>query len=326
MGNVCMLSDRKNEGILADTGLGKLGVATVCVEPGGSSSGHSHVGVEEINVITAGAGCLQIEDAFFEVCAGSLAVIQSGEFHEIVNTGEENLEYLAFFNSDVDRKTVRLKNREEHFADKSRPSYAGLLGKIAVGEARGAAAFKCWAQMTDNPDFAKTLNVIAIREAEHALAFEKRLCELDCPVQGDLGAAFEAQMAVYESSVSDLEKLKSFGADKDSFDDPFNTIFTDKTIDAQTGALLGRFVAEERDSIRMLQACYQALSVQPDAAKLAPAVRDSSLAEVCEAVRALSVVVNALKSDVAALREMPEAPPPKPRAARRKSNGGARAK
>ena len=36
-------------------------------------------------------------------------------------------------------------------------------------------------------------------------------------------------------------------------------MFADKTIDIQTGALLGRYIAEERDSGRMLRACYEQL-------------------------------------------------------------------
>lgn len=326
MANVWMVSERLNEGILSDTGLGKLGIAPVCVEPGGVTSSHSHVGVEEINIIKAGTGTLQIENDVMDVCPGTVAVIKSGEFHEIVNTGDENLEFIAIFNSDVDPKAVRLKNREEHFADISGPSYAGLLGKIAVGEARGAGAFKCWAQMTDNPEFAKTLNVIAIREAEHAHAFEKRLCELGCSVEDTVDMAFEKQMQVYETDASDIEKLKAFGADKDVFDDPFDRVFTDKTIDAQTGALLGRFVAEERDSIRMLQACYKALNAQTSPSVQAAAETEIGLREVCEAVTALAAVVSELQSDVRGLSELPKAPPPKAKTAKRKPNGSARAK
>ena len=36
-------------------------------------------------------------------------------------------------------------------------------------------------------------------------------------------------------------------------------MFDDKSIDIQTGALLGRYIAEERDSGRLLTSCYRQL-------------------------------------------------------------------
>jgi len=39
-------------------------------------------------------------------------------------------------------------------------------------------------------------------------------------------------------------------------------MFGDTTIDIQTGALLGRYIAEERDSGRMLRACREALECE----------------------------------------------------------------
>jgi hypothetical protein len=46
-------------------------------------------------------------------------------------------------------------------------------------------------------------------------------------------------------------------------DDQFGKLFDDESIDPQTGALLGRFVAEERDSGRRLKAAYQQLENPP---------------------------------------------------------------
>ena len=42
-------------------------------------------------------------------------------------------------------------------------------------------------------------------------------------------------------------------------------MFDDKTIDIQTGALLGRYIAEERDSGRLFRGCYQQLCAEEDA-------------------------------------------------------------
>ena len=57
------------------------------------------------------------------------------------------------------------------------------------------------------------------------------------------------------SNMSDIEKFAVLGFGRGSGDtDVFDNMFQDKTIDPATGALLGRYIAEERDSIRMLAA------------------------------------------------------------------------
>ena len=38
--------------------------------------------------------------------------------------------------------------------------------------------------------------------------------------------------------------------------DIFDSFFRDHTIDIQTGELLGRYIAEERDTLRLLQGCH----------------------------------------------------------------------
>jgi hypothetical protein len=42
-------------------------------------------------------------------------------------------------------------------------------------------------------------------------------------------------------------------------DGPFGQLFDDHSIDARTGALLGRYIAEERDTIRQLRMLSQTL-------------------------------------------------------------------
>lgn len=325
MNQVWAFDERVNEGILSDTELGKLGIAPACIAPGKSASSHSHTHVEEINIIKSGTGTLQIEDEIHEVCAGYVGVIPAGQFHELKNTGSENLEFIAIFNSDANPDDIVFLEKDAHFAAKDRPGYIKMLGDIAAGEARGAAAFKCWAQTTKHEAFAATLNVIAIREAEHASAFEKRLCELGYPCEGDLSADFVTLMEMFESDASDIEKLECFGADKPVFDDPFDDVFKDKSIDAQTGALLGRFIAEERSSIAMLQDCYRQLSGSAaNAAKSNGAAQaeagDVSLGDICEAVTSLTGMVATLQADIAAMKAPPRKSSPK------KANGRTRAK
>ena len=59
--------------------------------------------------------------------------------------------------------------------------------------------------------------------------------------------------------------MEAFGLGKlDTGDKPdiFDGFFKDHSIDIRTGELLGRYIAEERDSGRLLRACYEQLKAQ----------------------------------------------------------------
>ncbi len=63
-------------------------------------------------------------------------------------------------------------------------------------------------------------------------------------------------------TLTDREKFEKLGLEREvdpTKPDIFSRFFDDTTIDIQTGALLGRYIAEERDSGRMLRGCYDQL-------------------------------------------------------------------
>src|SRR5262249_22413750 len=65
---------------------------------------------------------------------------------------------------------------------------------------------------------------------------------------------------VMKSDRSDLEKFQHLGYGKKSKSeqtDALMRLLEDTTIDPQTGALLGRFICEERDTVRRLTECYE---------------------------------------------------------------------
>lgn len=335
MNKVWMLSERKNEGVLPDIGLGTLAMEARSLLPGGVSCSHSHDLIEEICMFKAGTGRIQIGEDFFDAGAGLVAVINAGEFHEISNTGDDHLEYVSFFNTNVDLTTVRLKTRDQHSADYDMPSYAGLLGKIVVSETCKAAAFERWSKQTADVALSKTLRLVALRDAMHAGTFKKRLNELGCPVEGDVGPALEVQIQLYESDAGDLDKLKCFSANRDAYDHSFDTLFADRTIDPMTGCLLGRYLAEGRDSLRLLDECYQAL-IDPREVPLEPLqeaapAMDLGVDAVGEAVTSLTGMVDALKAEIAALKasnmgqERPTKSVPLPREKRRELQLGGKA-
>ena len=115
MGTVLNSAEFAAARAVRSTKLEELGVVPIRMAPGEEDAGHSHTLVEKVVVVQGGKGCIQIESETFELCAGSVAVVPAGQFHALCNTGKVNFEAVAIFNSNVDRKAVVLKTREEHF-------------------------------------------------------------------------------------------------------------------------------------------------------------------------------------------------------------------
>jgi hypothetical protein len=147
----------------------------------------------------------------------------------------------------------------EHFGVSDKPSYLGLLNAIAVAETRAHQYLTAWIAVSPNPEVRDVLATVAAREGEHGMSFAKRINELGYAVREKPDPSFKKKLAVAKSSRSDLEKMESIGLqDLDTGDKPdiFDSFFTDHSIDIRTGELLGRYIAEERDSARLLRSCY----------------------------------------------------------------------
>src|SRR4051812_2010796 len=145
-----------------------------------------------------------------------------------------------------------------------KPSYLGLLNAIAVGESQAHCYLSAWIDTTSNPDVKATLSTVAAREGEHGMSFGKRINELGYSVRRndaeDVG--FQKRLAIASSDRTDLEKMEKLGLGRlDTGDKPdiFDDMFKDHSIDIATGTLLGRYIAEERDTGRLLKCCYEAL-------------------------------------------------------------------
>ncbi len=144
----------------------------------------------------------------------------------------------------------------------SEPTYLPLLNSIAVNECKGQKLLDAWASTTKDQSLAQALRFVAIREGEHAMAFTKRMCELGHAVNEDTAYQvfkdFDGLVACVKSSISDAQKIAQLqgGNRTEEREDPFRGFFNDTTIDPQTGELLGRYIAEERDSGRRLKAEY----------------------------------------------------------------------
>lgn len=148
-----------------------------------------------------------------------------------------------------------------------KPTYLGLLNAISLGESAAECYLDAWAATTQRSDVRSVISTVALREGEHGKAFAKRICELGYGViprnTAKARSDAEAKMAIACSTeLSDrekFEKLQLGRAPKEGTPDIFASFFDDSTIDIQTGALLGRYIAEERDSGRRLRDCYEQL-------------------------------------------------------------------
>jgi hypothetical protein len=154
--------------------------------------------------------------------------------------------------------------REEH-AMGEKPSYLGLLNAIAVTEARAGRAYARWAEVTNDPRVRELVRFVAVREAEHGFTFEKRVMELGFTLRDRPDPDYDARLSVLgDPAMTDVEKLAHLGyadgGDVVDGPDPFLAFFNDRTIDIETGALLGRYICEERDTIRRMNACWKLLN------------------------------------------------------------------
>jgi hypothetical protein len=152
----------------------------------------------------------------------------------------------------------------------AKPSYLGLLNAISVAETDAGCYLAEWAKVTPSDDVRAVINTIALRESEHGLAFAKRIDELGYTVQPRTDPKVAEKMAIASSpSLSDKEKFEALGLGKrptNGTPDVFDNFFENKDLDPVTGGLLGRYVAEERDSGRKFAECYTILCADAEKA------------------------------------------------------------
>jgi rubrerythrin len=178
-----------------------------------------------------------------------------------------------------------------------KPSYLGLLNAVSCAETRAHQYLTAWAEVTKDPEVRAVLLKVAAREGEHGMSFAKRINELGFELQVTEDPHFEEQMAIATSDCSDLEKAEALNllrfCTADGEPDVFDNFFRDHSIDIQTGELLGRYIAEERDTLRLFQACHAQLSAQPASAPADDRLAglEDKIDTVCRAVEELRQIV-----------------------------------
>ena len=99
--------------------------------------------------------------------------------------------------------------------------------------------------------------------------------------------------------------MEYFGQDRlDEVLGAFDTIFSDHTIDIQTGELLGRYVAEEFDTARLLRCCYEQLKARQGESPTATTASSGATPGSSSELAALNDKVDALCRAVEELRQI----------------------
>lgn len=146
------------------------------------------------------------------------------------------------------------------------PSYLPLMRQVAKAECNAEVYFSEWAATTPRDDVRRVITTVALREGEHAKAFEKRICELGFAANIEEAPQTAERVAIAgDANLTDREKFEKLGlgtAPDTSTPDRWASYFDDSTIDIPTSELFGRFIGEERDSVRMLAECYGALCAE----------------------------------------------------------------
>jgi hypothetical protein len=142
-----------------------------------------------------------------------------------------------------------------------KPSYLALLNAIAFNETRAHEYLHAWIEVTPDPEVKRVLSTVAAREGEHGMTFAKRIDELGFEVRERHDQGLSDRIPIAASrDISDVEKFERFGLhEQDKLLCYFDDVFKDHSIDIRTGELLGRYIAEEHDSCRLLRGCYDDL-------------------------------------------------------------------
>jgi hypothetical protein len=142
-----------------------------------------------------------------------------------------------------------------------KPSYLSLLNAIALNETQAYEYLRAWIAATSDPRVDSVLRTVAAREGEHGMSFAKRINELGFEVRDRNDQGLEERIPIAASTdISDVEKFERFGLhDLAKVLCYFDDVFKDHSIDIRTGELLGRYIAEEHDSCRLLRQCYDEL-------------------------------------------------------------------
>ncbi len=83
--------------VIDNTNLDKLIVSKTILHPGKKTGGHNHSGQEEVYIFMNGRGSMIVGSNTYIVKASDTILIPDGDFHQVWNTGEEDLIFICVF-------------------------------------------------------------------------------------------------------------------------------------------------------------------------------------------------------------------------------------
>jgi mannose-6-phosphate isomerase-like protein (cupin superfamily) len=85
-----------------NTQLKNLVLSSTRLNPKKSTTGHRHVGQEEVYIFTKGSGQMELDYKMFDVCEGDTVVIEDNVFHKVHNNSDYMLDFICVFNGKRD--------------------------------------------------------------------------------------------------------------------------------------------------------------------------------------------------------------------------------
>ena len=93
-----ILKQNETYTLLDNTKLKRLVVSKTILHPGKNTTGHNHVGKEEVYHFISGDGYIVVGDENISVGPGSIVLIPDGWFHQVHNISEvEDLIFVCVF-------------------------------------------------------------------------------------------------------------------------------------------------------------------------------------------------------------------------------------
>jgi len=83
--------------LLDNTTLNNLVVSKTILHVGKNTTGHKHLGQEEVYHFISGEGYIEVAGERYAINSGVIVLIPDGAFHKVWNTGLEDLVFICVF-------------------------------------------------------------------------------------------------------------------------------------------------------------------------------------------------------------------------------------
>lgn len=143
------------------------------------------------------------------------------------------------------------------------PSEADLcrhLNAIAVAAGREAKLLRSWRKRSADGSLQQQLEALELEARERAACFARQLHRLGGKLEDRYSDRFEEYLAIASSNLSDRDKLTRLFDLSGAAEEGLEALFDTPGIDADSGALLGRYIAERRQRLACLRALRQRLA------------------------------------------------------------------